>query len=170
MAGILVLMLAVVFRRWQGTLLAVGCLAFSALVLVAVMALFDVVGKVLEVPVHQLLGEKVRDWVPISWWSIDAAPEDWAAEQDEFQPQVATRSPRAALARCRRYSLLTEMGPFFFRTSFAMATRRSRSAVYSVTEPTSGIMTSTLGVFLVRFATLHAASKMARACMRVISG
>ncbi|MEW6754828.1 MAG: mandelate racemase/muconate lactonizing enzyme family protein [Candidatus Latescibacterota bacterium] len=44
------------------------------------MALFDVVGKALEVPVHQLLGSKVRDWVPISWWSIDASPEDWAAE------------------------------------------------------------------------------------------
>jgi L-alanine-DL-glutamate epimerase-like enolase superfamily enzyme len=44
------------------------------------MALFDVVGKALEVPVYELLGSKVRDWVPISWWSIDAAPQDWAAE------------------------------------------------------------------------------------------
>jgi L-alanine-DL-glutamate epimerase-like enolase superfamily enzyme len=44
------------------------------------MALFDLVGKILEVPVHRLLGSKVRDWVPISWWSIDASPEDWAAE------------------------------------------------------------------------------------------
>jgi len=44
------------------------------------MALFDVVGKALDVPVYELLGSKVRDWVPISWWSIDAAPKDWAAE------------------------------------------------------------------------------------------
>ena len=44
------------------------------------MALFDVVGKVLEVPVYELMGTKVRDWAPISWWSIDASPEDWAAE------------------------------------------------------------------------------------------
>jgi L-alanine-DL-glutamate epimerase-like enolase superfamily enzyme len=44
------------------------------------MALFDVVGKAMEVPVYQLLGNKVRDWVPLSWWSIDASPEDWAAE------------------------------------------------------------------------------------------
>ena len=44
------------------------------------MALFDVVGKVLNVPVYKLLGNKVRDWVPISWWSIDASPKDWAAE------------------------------------------------------------------------------------------
>ena len=44
------------------------------------MALHDVVGKILERPVYELLGTKVRDWVPISWWSIDAAPRDWAAE------------------------------------------------------------------------------------------
>jgi len=44
------------------------------------MALHDLVGQILEVPVHQLLGPKVRDWVPISWWSIDASPQDWAAE------------------------------------------------------------------------------------------
>ena len=44
------------------------------------MAIHDLLGKILEVPVHRLLGTKVRDWVPISWWSIDASPEDWAAE------------------------------------------------------------------------------------------
>ena len=44
------------------------------------MALFDVVGKILEVPVHALIGTKVRDTVPISWWSIDASPQKWAAE------------------------------------------------------------------------------------------
>lgn len=47
------------------------------------MALFDLMGKILEVPVHQLFGDKVRDWVPISWWSIDASPEDWAAEAED---------------------------------------------------------------------------------------
>lgn len=47
------------------------------------MALGDLVGKILEVPLHQLLGRKVRDWVPISWWSIDASPEDWAAEAQD---------------------------------------------------------------------------------------
>jgi len=44
------------------------------------MALFDVVGKILEVPVYQLLGTQCRKAVPISWWSIDASPENWAAE------------------------------------------------------------------------------------------
>ena len=47
------------------------------------MALFDAVGKAVEAPVYQLLGEKVRDRCPISWWSIDMPPEDWAAEAQE---------------------------------------------------------------------------------------
>ena len=44
------------------------------------MALFDVVGKILEVPVYRLLGTQCREVVPISWWSIDSSPENWAAE------------------------------------------------------------------------------------------
>ena len=40
------------------------------------MALFDAVGKILDVPIYHLLGEKVRDWCPISWWAMDMPPED----------------------------------------------------------------------------------------------
>ena len=47
------------------------------------MALFDVVGKVLEVPVYKLIGTAVRQQTPISWWSIDASPQDWAAEAQD---------------------------------------------------------------------------------------
>ena len=43
-------------------------------------ALFDAVGRSLDAPIHQLLGEKVRDKAPLSWWSIDMPAEDWAAE------------------------------------------------------------------------------------------
>ena len=43
-------------------------------------ALYDVMGKFLEVPVHKLLGPKVRDWVPVAAWTRPAAPEDFAAE------------------------------------------------------------------------------------------
>ena len=47
------------------------------------MALFDAVGKILEVPVHQLIGPKVRDRTPISWWCSHSSPENWAAEAAE---------------------------------------------------------------------------------------
>ncbi|MBI4552576.1 MAG: enolase [Candidatus Latescibacteria bacterium] len=47
------------------------------------MALFDVIGKALGVPCYRLMGPKVRDWVPISWWSNEASPDDWAEEANE---------------------------------------------------------------------------------------
>ncbi len=47
------------------------------------MALFDVVGKILEVPVYRLLGTQCRQAVPISWWCIDSSPENWAAEASD---------------------------------------------------------------------------------------
>ncbi|HWB53220.1 MAG TPA: enolase C-terminal domain-like protein [Tepidisphaeraceae bacterium] len=47
------------------------------------MACFDAAGKAAGVPVHRLLGNKVRDWCPISWWGVDMSPEDYAAEAKE---------------------------------------------------------------------------------------
>ncbi len=44
------------------------------------MALFDAVGKALNVPVHRLLGTQVRQWCPLSWWTIDLGPGDWARQ------------------------------------------------------------------------------------------
>ncbi len=44
------------------------------------MALWDLAGKAVGAPVYALLGQKVRDWCPISWWAIDMPPEDWAEE------------------------------------------------------------------------------------------
>ena len=44
------------------------------------MALFDLVGKAMGVPCYRLMGSKVRDKCPISWWAIDMPPEDWAEE------------------------------------------------------------------------------------------
>jgi len=47
------------------------------------MALFDAVGRAKGVPIHQLLGEKVHDRTPLSWWNIETSPEDMAAECKE---------------------------------------------------------------------------------------
>lgn len=44
------------------------------------MALFDAVGQAIGVPVYRLLGNKVRDWCPISWWSMDMPPAAWAEQ------------------------------------------------------------------------------------------
>jgi galactonate dehydratase len=44
------------------------------------MALLDAVAKSAGVPLHALLGQKVRDSVPLSWWAIDMPPGDLASE------------------------------------------------------------------------------------------
>ena len=55
----------------------------SRLGLGAQTALLDAVGKHAGVPVHALIGRRVRDRSPISWWTIDMSPEDWVAEARE---------------------------------------------------------------------------------------
>ena len=49
------------------------------------IAILDAVGRQENVPVYRLIGSKVRDWCPISWWAIDMPPEDWAQEAEEAQ-------------------------------------------------------------------------------------
>lgn len=44
------------------------------------MALFDAVARALDVPVHRLLGHQVHERTPLSWWNIDMAVDDMAAE------------------------------------------------------------------------------------------
>lgn len=48
------------------------------------MAIYDAVGKVLEVPMHRLLPlPQVRDRCPLSWWSTKMPPETLAAEAQD---------------------------------------------------------------------------------------
>lgn len=48
------------------------------------MAIYDLVGKALEVPAWRLFNlPKERQWCPISWWNVDMSPQDFAAEAAE---------------------------------------------------------------------------------------
>ena len=52
------------------------------------MAIYDVVGKALGVPVYRLFNlQKVRDWCPIAWWNTKMAPEDLAGEAEDAVAQ-----------------------------------------------------------------------------------
>ncbi len=44
------------------------------------MALYDVMGKYLEVPAYKLMGQKVRDAVPVAAWTRPCAPDVFAQE------------------------------------------------------------------------------------------
>ena len=44
------------------------------------MALYDLMGKALEVPVYKLLGQKVRDMVAVAAWTRPCSPDVFAAE------------------------------------------------------------------------------------------
>jgi L-alanine-DL-glutamate epimerase-like enolase superfamily enzyme len=47
------------------------------------LAVLDLLGKDLGVPVHCLLGTQLRDRCPFSWWDIDMSAADWTAEAEE---------------------------------------------------------------------------------------
>ena len=47
------------------------------------MALWDLAGKLADVPYHRLVSHKVRDQVPIAWWCMDMPAEQWAAEAEQ---------------------------------------------------------------------------------------
>lgn len=48
------------------------------------MAIYDLVGKLLDAPVYRLFNlPKVRDWCPIAWWNTKMGPEDLAGEAQD---------------------------------------------------------------------------------------
>ena len=47
------------------------------------IAALDLAGQDAGVPIHALIGSKVRDRCPVSWWDIDMPPGDWAKEAEE---------------------------------------------------------------------------------------
>lgn len=49
------------------------------------IAVLDLAARISDVPVHALLGEKIRALSPISWWSIDMPGAEWADDLVESQ-------------------------------------------------------------------------------------
>jgi muconate/chloromuconate cycloisomerase len=81
------------------------------------MALWDLNGRALGVPVHRLLGGRVRDRVPLSWSIAGASPDEEVAEAREllgrghriFKVKTAARPLTEDVARVRR--LREALGP-----------------------------------------------------------
>ena len=61
------------------------------------MALFDAVGKALDVPAHELMGRQVRPRVPLGYWTCDLSPEEWA----EQVQRAASLGYRVYKFKCR---------------------------------------------------------------------
>jgi muconate cycloisomerase len=88
-------------RRVQGNPFARGALE---------MALWDLNGRALGVPVHRLLGGRVRDRVPLSWSLAVADPDAEVAEAEEkvarghriFKIKTAARPVAEDIRRVRR--------------------------------------------------------------------
>ena len=51
------------------------------------MALYDLMGKALEVPVYRLFGQKVREMVPVGAWTRPCPPDVFAAEVERAAAQ-----------------------------------------------------------------------------------
>ena len=68
-------------------------------------AIYDAVGKHLEVPAYKLIGQKVRDRVPVAAWTRPASPEDLAAE---VQRAVGEGYMTFKMHSCNYYCILEQ--------------------------------------------------------------
>jgi muconate cycloisomerase len=80
-------------------------------------ALFDAVGKTLNVPVVQLLGGAVRDSIPVLWTLASGDPEQEIEEAESkiasrlhktFKVKIGAQAPDADMARMRRLASALE--------------------------------------------------------------
>lgn len=111
-------------------------------------ALYDVVGKHLEVPVHRLMGAKVRDRVPVAAWTRPASPEDFAAE---ISRAAAEGYMTFKMHTCEHYDVLEQTraaqdaAPHGFRVHYDFNHNRTQTSVLRLVQelesyPVMGIL------------------------------
>jgi L-alanine-DL-glutamate epimerase-like enolase superfamily enzyme len=117
------------------------------------MALFDAVGRALDVPVYRLLGTRQRTRAFVSWWDLDMTGEDWAAECREAISQGYTafktkaRPWRDLLDDCRvlaatlpaYFSVDMDFNAFLLDASHAVAVMQDLSRIPNVAAVESPI-------------------------------
>lgn len=100
-------------------------------------AIYDAVGKHLEVPAWKLIGEKVRDRIPVAAWTRPASPEDLAAE---VQRAVDEGYMTFKMHSCSYYCILEctraveEVAPAGFRFHWDLNHNRPLNWVLRVVE------------------------------------
>ena len=100
-------------------------------------ALYDVMGKHLEVPAYKLMGQKVRDRVPVAAWTRPASPEDLAAE---VQRAVKEGYMIFKMHTCEYYDVLEqnraveEVAPDGFKMHYDFNHNRPAAAVFRLVD------------------------------------
>ena len=100
-------------------------------------ALYDVMGKYLEVPVYKLIGQKVRDAVPVAAWTRPASPETFrdeisrAADQGYTIFKMHTCDYHDVMEQTR---LAEEVAPEGFKIHYDFNSNRSLAAVLPIVQ------------------------------------
>lgn len=98
-------------------------------------ALYDVMGKYLEVPAYKLMGQKVRDAVSVAAWTRPASPE---AFREEIRRAVAQGYMTFKMHTCAYYDVMEqthaaeEVAPEGFKIHYDFNATRSLGAVLPI--------------------------------------
>ena len=98
-------------------------------------ALYDVMGKHLEIPAYKLMGQKVRDRVPVAAWTRPASPEDLAKE---VQRAAAQGYMTFKMHTCAHYDVfeqnraVEEVAPSGFQMHYDFNHNRPLTAVLRI--------------------------------------
>ena len=100
-------------------------------------ALYDVMGKHLEVPAYKLMGQKVRDAVSVAAWTRPASPEVF---RDEIARAAAQGYMAFKMHTCEYYDVVEqtraaeEVAPEGFKIHYDFNSNRSLAAVLPIVQ------------------------------------